>query len=185
MKHLLVATMALALAACGSAGDDEASSAGAASVRATTVGDETVSAVLDSQGTPVAQLRFLIDTQPVVGKPFQMRLTASATAAVSRLQLAADSDSLLVDPARAVLDLALDESSAGTSRSYKATHDLVVLAKQSGLAVVTVRLATGPDSTETVYSIPVLVAEAGTDTAAPPTVSDKPDPAAKADNGQP
>jgi hypothetical protein len=185
MKHLLVATMALALAACGSAGDDDASSAEAASFRVPTVGDESVAAVLDSPGMPVAQLRFLIDTQPVVGKPFLVRLTASATSAVSRLQVAADSDSLLVEPASAVLELALDESSAGTSRTYKATQDLMVLAKQGGLAAVSVRIATGPDSTETVYSIPVLVAEAGTGTAAPVTASDEPDPAAKADNGQP
>lgn len=186
MKYLLVATLALALAACGSAGDDDAASAGATtSFRAAAAGDALVKAVQDSPGTPVAQLQFLIDTRPVVGKPFQVRLIATAASPVSPLRLTAESESLLVDSSSADLELALDESSAGTSRTYKATHDLMVVGRQGGLAVVSVHLSNGPGPADTIYSIPVLVMEPESAGAAPAMPSDEPDPAAKADNGQP
>lgn len=186
MKYLLVATMALALAACGSKSEDEtASMTSAAGPRPIIGGNDSVAAVLDSQGTPVAQLRFVIDTRPVVNKPFRLQLLASATAPVSQIQLTAESDSLLIDPGNAVLELVQEEAASGGARNYSATHDLDVTAKDPGLAEVFVHLTTGPDTPETRYVIPVLVAKPQSAAPAQAPPSDKPDPAPEADNGQP
>lgn len=186
MKYFLVVTMALVLAACGSKGEDETAPVAATGGSSPAIGgNDSVAAALDSPGTPVAQLRFVIDTRPVVGKPFRVQLVATATTPVSPLVLVAESDSLRIDPANAVLDLAQLESAAGAARSYSATHDLTVTAKDTGLAEVFVRLTSGLDSPETRYVIPVLVAKAESAGTAQAPPSDKPDPATETEHAQP
>jgi hypothetical protein len=106
-----------------------------------------VAAVLQSPGVPVAKLSFQIGSRPVVGKPFAMKLLASATQALPELQLTIESSSLIAAPDTALL--ALD--AAGTTVS----HDLTVTARQEGLVELTVRLKAG--MAESVYVIPVLV----------------------------
>lgn len=185
MKHFLVAMLALALAACGSKGEDEATpAASTAGSRPVAVGNDSVAAVLESQGTPAAQLRFLIETRPVAGKQFGLQLIASASEPVPQLLVAIESDQLRFDAASIELDLS-QESDAGTARTYSASHDLLASAREEGLAEVTVRLRADADSPEAVYVFPVLVARPEPGEATQATASDKPDPAPEADNGQP
>lgn len=185
MKHFLVATLALVLAACGSKGEDEtAPAASTAESRPAASGNDSVAAVLESLGTPAAQLRFVIDTRPVAGKPFGLQLIAFASEPVPQLLVAIESDQLRLDATAVELDLS-QEVDGGTARSYSASYDLLATAREEGLAEVSVRLRADADSPEAVYVIPVLVSapEGGEATQAP--ASDKPDPAPEADHGQP
>jgi hypothetical protein len=159
MKTVAVTILAIgfALTGCGEKpGQDES---GAPEPRAPAAGSaersgagEAVPAVLQSTGTPVAKLSFVVPTRPVKGQPFTLKLLASATAAVPALQVTAASESLEISPATAVL--ALD---AG---GVTASQDLTVTAQQEGLAELTVRLLSGAGDA-TVYAIPVLVMGAG------------------------
>lgn len=183
MRFCLVTMMALVLAACGGEAPDKAvakkPSAGA--TMPTPGGDDAVAAVRESAGTPVAQLRFVIGTRPVAGKPFRLQLIASAAVAVPQLSVTIESAALRVDPP--AVALALAESGSGAARQFSASHDFSVVGMQEGLVELTVRLATDADTPETVYVIPVLVSRTGAEAGTP--ASDKPDPAAKADNPKP
>jgi hypothetical protein len=184
MRNFLIASMVLALAACSSADDESGQSAVQAGSRPAVIGDESVAAVQESPGAPVAQLRFLIDTRPVVGKPFSLKLLASSPSPVPGLRMTVDSIGLELDTASADLGLELEGSADDATRSYATTHELAAVAREVGLAEVFVRLSAGADTPETLYVIPVLVAKAESEAAAG-AASDKPDPAAESDNGQP
>ena len=178
MRICLVSMMALCLTACGEKPADQAATKkpAAQATRPVAASDDAVAAVIDSQGTPVAQLRFVIDSRPVAGKPFRLQLIASAADAV-QLQLSTQSDNLVVDPAALALDL--QDSGGAGSNHFVATQDFMVLARQEGLFELFVHLTADTAGPDTVYSVPVLVAKS--DTAAAP--SDKADPAAKGDHG--
>jgi hypothetical protein len=183
MKHVLVATMVLFLTACGRGGGDQAASTTSATgSRPAAAGGDSVAAVLESQGTPLAQVRFVIDTRPEVGKPFHVQLIVSATVSTPPLRLVAESDRLVLDDAN--VELKLEAEGTGASRAYTARHELPVTAQKAGLAEVFVHLTSGEESQETLYAIPLLVAKAEPAAPAGPA-SDKPDPAAESDHGQP
>jgi hypothetical protein len=148
-----ILAIAVALVGCGKpdqegAGSPEPRSPTAADSAERSGAGEAVAAVLQSAGTPVAKLSFVVATRPVKGQPFTLQLLASATAPVPALQVTAASGSLEISPATAVL--ALD--AAGVT----ASQDLTVTAQQEGLAELTVRLQSGAGEA-TVYAIPVLV----------------------------
>jgi hypothetical protein len=148
-----MAAMALVVAACGGS-PDEGAGASPAGASAPASGaqrsEDVVAAVLQTPGVPVAKLSFQIDARPVVGKPFGVKLLASASQALPELQLAIESSSLIAAPDTATL--ALDGSGTAVA------HDLTVTARQEGLAELTVRLKAG--IAESVYVIPVLVISA-------------------------
>jgi hypothetical protein len=173
--------MALALSACGTKDGGEASGGRAATTTTNaSAGDESVAAVQVSQGTPVAQLRFVIAPRPDVGKTVRLQIVA-AGATEPTLRMALQSEVLRVDPADATLELS--GSGTGTARTYGGSHDFMLVGTQEGLAEVTVRLAAGEGAPDTVYSIPVLVTRADAPAGALP--SDKPDPAAADNHGKP
>jgi hypothetical protein len=155
-----IAAMTLVLVACGR--KDEAPGTGpaaSASPTASAAGAEdsadpdAVPAVLQSQGAPVAGLSFVIESRPVIGKPFAVRLLATAEQPLPALLVSVESSSLIVSPASGVLSIA----GAGDP----ASHELAVTAQQAGLAEITVRLrGEGEDAVETAYAIPVLVSAA-------------------------
>jgi hypothetical protein len=150
---MMVAAMALVVTACGGKSDDGTAAAPtgtAAQGPGSPRGDELVAAVLQSPGAPVAKLAFQLETRPEVGKPFAVKLHASATEALPELQVMIESTSLVAAPDTAVL--ALD--TVGTAVG----HEVTVTAQQAGLAELTVRLRAG--AVESVYVIPVLVAAA-------------------------
>lgn len=180
MKHFLVATLALVLAACGSKGDDEAAATSTSAPR--TAGDDSVLAVLESQGTALAQLRFLIGTRPEVGKPFGVQLIASTSAPIPRLVMVVESEGLAVDAAGVPVELALTEAGSGSGRHYSASHDLTAMARGAGLAEIMVRMGASSDSLDMLYVIPVLVARAEP---APEAAAGDPGPAAEAGGGGP
>jgi hypothetical protein len=183
MKSLLVATLVLVLAACGSKDEEEVAPASTAGSKPAAAGGDSVAAVLESQGAPVAQLRFVIETRPVVGKPFRVQLIAAAPAAVPSLRAAIESDRLVTDVADVALELGPEGD--GANPMYRARHYLSVTAREAGLAELFVHLTAGADAAETLYAIPVLVARAEPAAVAPAPASDEPDPAAEADHGQP
>jgi hypothetical protein len=189
MRFILVAMLALVLSACSGKGSDrDATNKRSASAPMPAFGgDDAVAAVRESAGTPVAQLRFVIDTRPVAGKPFRVQLIATAAAPTPRLSVTVDSDTLRIDPSS--VELALDESDSAGAFQYGASHDFMVVAQNEGLAEMAVHLTTDADTPETVYVIPVLVAKAGaTEPARAPSSEEavvKPDPATGGNNRQP
>ena len=82
----------------------------------------------------------------------ELRIEVTAAEPVSALQLSAESTSLILAPASAMLALA----SAGAP----VTHELIATSQQEGLAELTVRLKAG-EGAEAVYAVPVLVSAAG------------------------
>jgi hypothetical protein len=151
-----LAVLTLGLVACGDTPGPESGPNSAVSTQARSAtggprGSDAVSAVRLSEGAPVAELEFVIDSRPVAGKPFHVKLQVSAAAPVPALQLAAESTSLIVAPASATLAI--------ESADQPAVQDLTVTAPAAGLLELGVRLKSG-DAPETLYSIPVLVAAA-------------------------
>jgi hypothetical protein len=110
-----------------------------------------VPAVLQSEGTPVANLAFVVLTRPVVGVQSELRLDFTAAAAVPALQVRAEAMSITIDPATAQTSVLIE---AGKTVS----HQLKITPQREGLTEITVHLRAGADSTETVYVVPVLVA---------------------------
>ena len=156
---VMMAAMLLALTACGSnedpsaaAPDDTAPAGGQEGEAATRRADESVAAVLQSQGTPLATLRFTVTDRPVAGQAFPMQLSVSAAQPVESLQLQVESADLIATPGQA--ELLLDETQAPVIREFALT------AAEAGLVELTVRLSSDGSGPETVYAIPVLVAEA-------------------------
>jgi hypothetical protein len=157
MNNRLVSMLVAVLVVTGcSSGDQAGGAAGPkAASKAATAGVEAVTAVLQSAGAPVAKVDFVVVTRPVVGAQTVLQLNISAPAPVSNLQLVAEGDGVLVDPASAKAGFVL----LADKMSH---HDLRFTSQREGLGQVTVRLSGGPDAAETVYAIPVLVAAAGT-----------------------
>lgn len=149
---LVMLVAALGMAGCSEnpSGDASGPAKNKAPAAATA---EAVAAVLLS-GPPVAKLGFVLDAKPVVGTATALRLDFTSTEAVPALQVRAEADGVMIDVATAQIGLAIE---AGKT----ATHQLTVTPGKEGLAEITVRLRTAPDSAETVYSIPLLVAAAG------------------------
>ena len=182
MRICLIATLALLVAACSGKSEPTATThkTVAPTLALSGSGDDAVAAVLESQGKPLAQLGFVIDSRPVVGRAFRLQLLVSATTALPAIQLTTESDVLHIDPPGAALTLS--ESGSGGVRTYSAQHDFTLTAAQPGLTELTVHLTADADSPETVYAIPVVVGAAG---AANAPASGKADPPAAADHAQP
>jgi hypothetical protein len=151
MRSGLIAMVLLVQAGCGGGASGDAGSAGT-DVTAPAVaaaGAEAVDAVLQKSGTPVARLQFVIDSRPVVGQSFTVRLLATASEAVPALQLVSESAELKLENPSTLL--VLESSDTG------ATHALTAIAGQEGLAEIIVKLRGDPARPEAVYSIPVMV----------------------------
>jgi hypothetical protein len=150
-----VVALLLALAACDKADEPEAATGAPASAApaagTSRGGGDAVPAVKVSQGEPVATVGFIIDSRPVAGQPFALKLQVSAAVPVPELQLAAESTDLIIAPASTTLAL-------GTANT-PVEQELMVTAPKAGLLDLTLRLK-GADAAETVYAVPVLVAAA-------------------------
>ncbi len=185
MRISLIGTLALLLCACGSkSGPESAGPTPAAPVSARpSINDDAVAAVLESQGKPLVELRFVLESRPVAGQAFPLQLVASSKEPVLPLQLTTESDALKVDPSTAVL--ALSATGSGSTASYGATREFTVTSAQEGLAELTVHLVVDQDTPEMVYVIPVMVDKpaAAAPSGGPP--SGKPDPAAQGDHAEP
>lgn len=149
------AALLLVLAACGSKDGESVNDAGSAASAAAggaPAAEDPVSAKLQSPGTPLATLHFLLRERPVAGRPFTLQLSTTASQPMPALQLQAESSDLAVEPQQAELAL------AGAGRSGE--QALTLTAQEPGLAELIVRLSADDARAETVYAIPVLVAEA-------------------------
>lgn len=185
MRISPITMLALLLSACGSKTEQippRPQTAAPAAAQPVLDGD-AVAAVLESQGRPPVQLRFVLDGRPVAGKPFHLQLVASSSEPVPPMRLTTESSALKIDPATRVL--ALSAAGSGTVPAYGATYDFYVSAAQEGLAELTVRLVADADTTETLYVIPVMVGKADPAEPAGAPASDKPDPAAAGDHAEP
>jgi hypothetical protein len=155
MNKSLVAMLVvvLAVAGCGKNKQADGAADAAATARApVAAGADAVAAVLQSTGTPMAKLGFVVLTKPVIGVQSALRLDITSPDPAALL-LVAEADGLDIDPASARASVAF--VTGGTTVS----HELKVTPQREGLAEVTVRLRSGEaESVETVYVIPVLVA---------------------------
>lgn len=158
MRIGLVATLALALCACGSKEDDSATSTQAATNAVAALGDESVAAVKESPGTPVARLRFLLESRPVVGKPFNVKLTMAGDEHVPQLLVRPESTALLATPERVMVALG---HAGDTTREFTAVQVFSLIANQEGLLELAVNLTVEGEATSTVYLIPILVSKPG------------------------
>lgn len=151
MRSALVAVVVLVLAGCdgGASGDADGAGTGAAAPAVAAAGAEAVNAVLQTPGTPVARLQFVIETRPTVGQSFKVQLLANSPEAVPTLQLVSESAELTLENPSTLLVLESSDASA--------THELTAVASQEGLAEIIVKLRGDPAGPEAVYSIPVLV----------------------------
>lgn len=152
----MTAAVLLALVACGSNDQSSAGAAGDSALADAPGGDaagrradESVAAVLQSQGTPLAALRFTLPERPVAGQAFTMQLSASAAQPLESLQLRVESTDLVVTPDTA--ELVLDAAQTPV------VQDFTLTAAGEGLTELTVRMSGDGSRPETVYAIPVLV----------------------------
>lgn len=152
----MTAAVLLALVACGSNDQSSAGAPGDAALADATAddaarrrADESVAAVLQSQGTPLAALRFTLPERPVAGQPFTMQLSASAAQPVENLLLRVESTDLVVTPDTA--ELVLDGAQTPE------VQDFTLTAAGEGLTELTVRMSGEVGRPETVYAVPVLV----------------------------
>jgi len=153
MNNRLVAMLVVACVVAGcSRGEQEGAATDTPAARAPVApGADVVAAVLQSTGTPVAKLGFVLAAKPVVGVRSGLRLDVSDAAQVSALLLQAEAEGLAIDPATAQASLAIVEGKA-------ASHELSFTPQREGLLEITVRLRSGEeDGSEAVYVIPVLV----------------------------
>jgi hypothetical protein len=155
-QAMMVAAI-LALAGCGSREDaqpaGEAASGTSSGSTAISQGDDSVAAVLQSQGTPLATVRFTLPEKPVAGRSFPLQLAVTSSQGGASLRLSLESEGLQVSPPSAELDF----SPSNTTR----TQDLTLTATEAGIMDLTVRLTGGEGAAETVYVIPVMVEAAG------------------------
>lgn len=149
MNNRLVAMLVVALVAAGCSRENSDAGGGSGTRAPTAAGTEPVAAVLQSTGTPVAKLGFVVVTRPVVGVQSELRLEISA-AAVAALQVSAEAGSLTIDPSTA-------QASVSLAAGATASHLVKLTPQHAGLAEVTVRLKAS-EGAEAVYVIPVLVA---------------------------
>ncbi len=183
MRIALVALLALLLPACGSKTEETAAARHSTATTTHTAGEDEVAAVLESAGTPLAKVRFVIDSRPVAGTPFNLKLVVSAAGPVPQLVVTAESGDFRIDPASMALPLNEAEAQSGIGREFRGSHDFSATAQHDGLTQVNVHLTTEPDVPETLYVIPVLVSKPGAPNAAGAPASDKPDPAAAGNHG--
>jgi hypothetical protein len=155
MNYRLLSLLVVVLAAAGCSGEKADGDAPAAVKAPVAAVAEAVAAVLQSGGTPVAKLGFVVVTKPMVGAQSDLRLELSALAAVPALQVLTEGEAINIDPATAQASVSLE---AGKT----ASHTVRLTPQREGLSRVTVRLRSATDSAETVYDIPVLVGAAAT-----------------------
>jgi hypothetical protein len=158
MRNGLLAMLALVLVACGSKTEEGGAAQRAAAASVQVAGSDEVAAVLESAGTPVAKVRFVIDSRPVVGRPFNVKVVVSSATPVPQLLVKVGSADLSVEPSTVILVLA---EAGGSGSENINSHTFSVTAGQEGLAELAVRLTTTPEVPETVYIIPVLVSKPG------------------------
>lgn len=158
MRHALVAMLALALAACGSKTEEEGAAQRAAAASALVVGSDEVAAVLESRGTPLAKVRFVVESRPVAGRAFNVKVVVASATPVPQLLLKVSGTDLAVEPSTVMLVLG---EPSGTGTENINSHTFAVTAEQEGLAELAVRLTTTPDTPETLYLIPLLVSKPG------------------------
>jgi hypothetical protein len=157
MRIALVAMLALVLSACGSKTEDGAAAQKrTATASAQVPGGDEVAAVLDSPGTPVAKVRFVIESRPVAGRSFNVKVIVSSATPVPQMLLAVKADELMVEPASVML--VLGEAAGGENIN---SQTFSVTAPKEGLTELAVHLSTDAAAAETRYMIPVLVARAG------------------------
>jgi hypothetical protein len=156
MRIGLVAALALVLCACGSKDEEGAANKQAAAKAVAVLGDESVDAALGSPGTPFARLRFLVESRPEVGKPFNLKLTVTTEVPVPQLLITPESPVLAATPASVMVALG---HAGDTSREFSASHVFSITANQEGLAEMVVHLKAEGDTPEVLYIIPVLVAK--------------------------
>jgi hypothetical protein len=136
MNYRLLSLLVVVLAAAGCSGEKADGDAPAAVKAPVAAVAEAVAAVLQSGGTPVAKLGFVVLTVPA-------------------LQVLTEGEAINIDPATAQASVSLE---AGKT----ASHTVRLTPQREGLTRVTVRLRSATDSAETVYDIPVLVGAAAT-----------------------
>lgn len=158
MRNALVAMLALALAACGSKTEEEGAAQRAAAASAQVAGSDEVAAVLESAGTPVARVRFVIESRPAVGRAFNVKVVVASPTPVPQLLVKVTGTDLVVEPPTVML--VLGESGGAGSENVN-SHTFSVTAQQEGLVELAVHLATAPEIPETVYIVPVLVSKPG------------------------
>jgi hypothetical protein len=157
MKNGLVAMLALVLAGCGSK-TEEGAARRAAAASAQVAGNDEVAAVLESAGSPVAKVHFVIDSLPVAGRPFKVKVVVASATPVPQLLVKVAGTDLAVEPSTVMLVLG---EPAGGGSEISNSQTFSVTAAQEGLTELAVRLTTTPDVPETVYLIPVLVSKSG------------------------
>lgn len=153
MNNRMLVTLLVALAASGCSGEKAGGDAPASIKAPAAAGADASVAVLQSGGTPVATLGFVVVTRPTVGAQSDLRLELSAVSAVPELQVHAEAEAITIDPATAKASVSLE---AGKTVS----HVVRLTPQREGLTRVTVRLRSTADGTESVYDIPVLVGAA-------------------------
>jgi PBP1b-binding outer membrane lipoprotein LpoB len=150
MNKRLLAVLVVTLMASGCSREKAEGGAASITKTSTPAGSEPVAAVLQSTGTPVAKLGFVLVTQPVVGRQSELRLDLSSATTIGALQVRTESESFNIDSTTA-------QASVKVEAGQTATHDVKLIPKSAGLTQVTVRLQSD-DGSEAVYAIPVLVA---------------------------
>ena len=157
MKNGLVAMLALVLAGCGSKTEEGAAQRAAVASAQVAVNDE-VAAVLESAGSPVAKVRFVIDSLPVAGRSFKVKVVVASATPVPQLLVKVAGTDMTVEPSTVMLVLG---EPAGGGSEISNSHTFSVTAAQEGLTELAVHLTTAPEAPETVYRIPVLVSKPG------------------------
>jgi hypothetical protein len=141
----------LCLAACSREPEATAAAAAAAPVAGARA-DDTVAAVLQSQGKPAVALRFLFESRPVPGTASSLRLDLTSSEADQQLELRAQGEGLAVDPASGAALVTLAEAGKVVS------HTVSFTPAAAGLTELVVRIRpAGEGAMEIVYAIPVLV----------------------------
>jgi hypothetical protein len=153
MNNRLLSMLVVALAASGCSGEKASGDAPTAVKAPVAAGADAVAAVLQSGGTPIAKLGFVVVTRPMVGAQSDLRLDLSSVAPVPELQVHSEGEAITIDPATAKASVSLESGKT-------ASHTVRLTPQREGLTRVTVRLRSGADSAETVYDIPVLVGAA-------------------------
>ncbi len=159
----LLSLLTLVLCACeDKAAADKASARPAAVVAnaAVTVVEEAVAAVRTSSGAPLAQLKFVLPTRPLVGIPFQIKLLVTAAKTPSGLALKPESAGFKADPLAASLVFSDEQPTV--------VQEFMLTALQPGLMELVVHVVADPETPETTYVVPILVAEPGQDTGSAP-----------------
>jgi hypothetical protein len=158
MRIGLVATLALVLCACGSKEEEGATNKQAATTAVAALGDESVAAVKESPGTPLASLRFQVESRPEVGKPFNVKLMITSGQPIPQLLVTPESTALTALPERVMVALG---HAGDTSGAHTAVQVFSLTASQEGIVELTVHLTAEGEAAPALYVIPILVAKRG------------------------